>query len=76
MKYMIISTAFQDVTKREGVAQRVTPSLTIVDLGTYFTSSKVDNTELQPYISTCSKYDNIMVYSYQCPSIVIYDVLI
>ena len=26
--------------KREGVAQRVTPSLTIVDLGTYFTSSK------------------------------------
>lgn len=37
---MIISTAFQYVTKREGVAQRVAPSLTIVDLGTYFTSSK------------------------------------
>lgn len=44
---MIISTAFQDVTKREGVAQRVTPSLTIVDLGTYFTSSNVINIDNQ-----------------------------
>lgn len=31
---------FSKRNKKRGCAQRVTPSLTIVDLGTYFTSSK------------------------------------
>lgn len=42
----------------------------------YFTSSKVNDAELQRLTSACSKYDNIMIYSYLCLSIVIYEDMI